>query len=66
MADTSLRELAGQIHVKALELSARAAALADHAAFCDVAEVEFVIAMIEESESAINYWSDEIKKAARK
>lgn len=66
MADTSVRELASRIHVKAMELSARASALADHAAASDAGEVEFIIAMIEESESAISFWVDEIKKAVRK
>ncbi len=66
MADTSIRDLAGQIHIKAIELSARASALADHASYGDAAEVEFIIAMIEESESAISFWADQIKKAARK
>lgn len=66
MADTLIRDLAGILHQKAVELSARAHALADHHAAANAAEVEFILAMIGESESAVAFWTDEIKKAARK
>ncbi len=66
MADVSIRELAGILETNVLGLSARAHALADHHAAANAAEVEFILAMIDESERAIAFWTDEIRKAARK
>jgi len=64
MADVTLRELSQIIHTKALELSSRASALADHAT--TDGEVEFVLAIIDESLSSLNFRVDDLKRAARK
>lgn len=66
MADVSLRELSLIIHTKALELSARASALGDHVTAGDRANVLFIIAMIDESESAVSFWVEQLKKEASK
>lgn len=63
MAELKKFELAETVRVKALELAGRAQVLASQAE--TQGEIEFAIAMLEESESAITCWTNELKKAAR-
>ena len=56
--DTSLRDLHAQLHLKCLELSARASAMIDFASAGD--DTAFVKAMIEESARAVEFWTVEI------
>lgn len=64
MADMKRFELADAVREKAAELALRAMRLASEAK--TDGEINFGIAMIEQSESAITFWTGLLKKEMRK
>jgi len=64
MAELRKFELAEALRTKALELASRGMTLASMAK--TEGEIEFVIAMIEESESAVTFWANLLKQEVRK
>jgi hypothetical protein len=59
---TDLRELHAHLHTKCLELSARVSAMIDHAAQGE--DTTFLAAMVGQSLSAVEFWTDTILKMA--
>ncbi|WP_323036220.1 hypothetical protein [Pararhodobacter sp.] len=63
MSDIRKFELADMVRQKSLELAGRAMRLASEAK--TEGEIDFAIAIIEESESAITFWTEQLKAEVR-